>query len=221
MKPHLRITVQTLLGHGTSQREIERMTGVDRKTIRRIGRELAGAKFPGVATGSEGRESAVWGAQNPPPPRPPGPLAHSACEVHRGWICEQVQLGRNAQAIYQDLVERFVRTLRRRDPERFDVIESEPGEEAQVDLGLGAPTLYRTGKYRKPLLFVLTLKYSGKAFRKVVWKCDQQIWARLHEEAFRALGGCVQYVVPDFVAGNKIRRQDLWHASQVLEHPDV
>jgi transposase len=37
LKPHLRITVQTLLGRGTSQREIERMTGVDRKTIRRIG----------------------------------------------------------------------------------------------------------------------------------------------------------------------------------------
>ena len=198
MKPHLRITVQTLLGRGTSQREIERMTGVDRKTIRRIGRELAGAKSPGVATGSDGRQSAVSGGQNPPPPRPPGALARSACEVHRGWIEEQVQLGRNAQAIYQDLVERFgfahrynsvkrfVRTLRRREPERFDVLESEPGEEAQVDLGLGAPTLYRTGKYRKPLLFVLTLKYSGKAFRKVVWKCDQQIWARLHEEAFRA-----------------------------------
>ena len=214
MKPHLRITVQTLLGRGTGQREIERMTGVDRKTIRRIGRELAGtgANSPGVATGSDGRESGIFGDQNPPPPRPPvrvPKLARSACEVHRAWIEEQVQLGRNAQAIYQDLVERFgfthrynsvkrfVRTLRRRDPERFDVLESDPGEEAQVDLGLGAPTLYRTGKYRRPLLFVLTLKYSGKAFRKVVWKCDQQMWARLHEEAFRALGGVTTYVVLD------------------------
>ena len=150
LKPHLRITVQTLLGRGASQREIERMTGVDRKTIRRIARENAGteANSPGVATGSDGRESGVLGEQSPP--RPPAPkLARSACEVHRAWIEEQVQLGRNAQAIYQDLVERFafthrynsvkrfVRTLRRRDPERFDVLESEPGEEAQVDLGLG------------------------------------------------------------------------------------
>ena len=212
LKPHLRITVQTLLGRGTSQREIERMTGVDRKTIRRISREIAGAEAnsPGVAAGFDGRESGVLTEQNPPPPRPPAPkVARSACEAHRAWIEEQVQLGRNAQAIYQDLVERFafthrynsvkrfVRTLRRRDPERFDVLESEPGEEAQVDLGLGAPTLYRTGKYRRPLLFVLTLKYSGKAFRKVVWKCDQQMWARLHEEAFRALSGVTTYVVLD------------------------
>ncbi len=211
MKPHLRITVQTLLGNGASQREIERMTGVDRKTIRRIGREIAGAeaKSPGVATGSGGHESADPGEQNPPP-RPRAPkLARSACEAHRDWIEEQVVLGRNAQAIYQDLVERFgfehrynsvkrfVRTLRRRDPQRFDILESLPGEEAQVDLGLGALTVYRKGKYRRPLLFVMTLKYSGKAFRKVVWKCDQQVWSRLHEEAFRALGGCVQYVVLD------------------------
>ena len=33
LKPHLRITVATLLRGGASQREIERMTGVDRKTI--------------------------------------------------------------------------------------------------------------------------------------------------------------------------------------------
>ena len=45
------------------------------------------------------------------------------------------------------------------------------------------PTRYRTGKYRKPLLFVRTLEYSGKAFRKVVWKCDRQMWARLHASA--------------------------------------
>ena len=50
MKSHLRVTIRTLLQGGASQREIERVTGVDRKTIRRYERE---AKSPGVATGSE------------------------------------------------------------------------------------------------------------------------------------------------------------------------
>jgi transposase len=90
-----------------------------------------------------------------------------------------------------------VRTLKVRDPQRFDVLEYPAGEEAQVDFGQGAPTLYRNGKYRRPWLFVMTLKYSGKAFRKVVWKADQQTWARLHEEAFRSFGGSVTYVVLD------------------------
>ena len=214
LKSHLRITIRTLLSTGTSQREIERLTGVDRKTIRRHERAIradAGANSPGVATGSEGRESELLGEQIPPPrpPARPPKLARSACEQHRAWIEEQVALGRNAQSIYQDLVERFafthrynsvkrfVRSLRARDPERFDVLDSLPGEEAQVDFGLGAPTLHRRGKYRRPHLFVMTLKYSGKAFRKVVWKADQQTWARLHEEAFRAMGGSVAYVVLD------------------------
>jgi hypothetical protein len=94
LKSHLRITLQTLLNNGTSQREIERVTGIDRKTIRRYARE---AKSPGVATGLEGQIS-----QNPPP-RPPA-LAVSACEAHRPWIEAQVQLGRNAVSIFQDLV---------------------------------------------------------------------------------------------------------------------
>ena len=218
MKPNLRMTVETLLRKGRSQREIERLTGVDRKTIRRYERGAAegveaatAANSPGVAAGSDGRESGFLGTETPPPrpPARPPKQARSACEEHRAWIEEQVQLGRNAQSIYQDLVERhgfthrynsvkrFVRTLRARDPDRFDVLESDPGEECQVDFGQGAPTLWRNGKYRRPWLYVMTLKYSGKAFRKVVWKADQQTWARLHEEAFRSFGGSVEYVVLD------------------------
>jgi len=203
LKPHLRVTIRTLLSGGASQREIERLTGVDRKTIRRYARE---ANSPGVATGSLPGKTAETADQNPP--RPPG-QAQSACEIHRTWIEQQVELGRNAQSIYQDLVEtrgfthrynsvkRFVRGFRTREPERFDVLESLPGEEAQVDFGEGALTRYSNGRYRRPYLFVLSLKYSGKAFRKVVWKADQHTWARLHEEAFQTLGGSCAYVVLD------------------------
>jgi len=48
LKANLRISIQTLLDAGKSQHEIERVLGVDRKTIRRIDRE---SKSPGVATG--------------------------------------------------------------------------------------------------------------------------------------------------------------------------
>jgi len=208
LKSHLRVTIRTLLQRGASQREIERSTGVDRKTIRRYERE---ANSPGVATGFEPGKTGEEPGQNPPPrpPARPPKEARSACEEHRAWIEAQVELGRNAQSIYQDLVEgggfthrynsvkRFVRSLKAREPERFDVLESQAGEESQVDFGLGALTRYTNGKYRRPYLFVLSLKYSGKAFRKVVWKADQQTWARLHEEAFRVMGGSTTYVVLD------------------------
>jgi len=50
LKPHVRITIDTLLQAGTGQREIARVTGVNRKTIRHYARE---ANSPRVATGSE------------------------------------------------------------------------------------------------------------------------------------------------------------------------
>jgi len=218
LKPHLRTAIQTLLDRGATQREIERFTGVDRKTVRRYQRL---SNSPGVATGSEAAVGQI------PPPRPPAAegatasaatrVTPSTCEPHRAWIEMQVGLGRNAVSIYQDLVEghgfthaynavkRFVSKLKARAPERFDVLEFLPGEEAQVDYGQGALTLYRGGKYRRPYLFVMTLKFSGKSFRKVVWKTSQEIWARLHEEAFRAFGGCPQYVVLDNLKEGVIR----------------
>ena len=167
-----------------------------------------------MATGSESQ-----GVQNPQgwPPADTGlkspqmsKRAASACGPYREWIEVQVKLGRNAMSIYQDLVEqqgfkhkynsvkRFVRGLKAREPERFDVLEFMPGEEVQVDYGQGAPTLHPvTGKYKKPYLFVMTLRYSRKSFRKVVWNTNQQVWAKLHEEAFHYFGGCTQYVVLD------------------------
>jgi transposase len=204
LKSHLQITIEILANRGESQREIARRTGVDRKTIRRYARR---SKSPGVATGSEDCTGQL------PPPRPPAPepeigVGTSACEPHRAWIESQLPLGRNAQSLYQDLVDqygfthgynsvkRFVAKLRRRDPERFDVLEFPPGEESQVDWGQGALTRTARG-YRRPHLFVMTLKYSGKSFRKVTWKADQQTWARLHEEAWRSFGGASRYAVLD------------------------
>ena len=96
-------------------------------------------------------------------------------------------------------------TLRTREPERFDALEFAPGEEAQVDYGQGALTLYKPGRYKRPWLFVMTLKYSGKSFRTTVWKTDQQVWASLHEQAFRAFGGRLQYVVLDNLKEGVIR----------------
>jgi transposase len=222
LKPHLQATVVTLLERGQSQREIHRLTGIDRKTIRKYERiyraqqAAEGSNSPGVATGSGEGNGQI------PPPRPPAgsapaqtgrPIprqARSQCEPHRVWIEEQVRLQRNAQAVYQDLVDRFgfsarynsvkrfVRGLRRVDPEQFDRLEFAPGEEAQVDYGEGALTRHpSSGRYRRPRLFVMTLRYSRRSFRRVVWNSSQQTWARLHEEAFRYFGGCVSYVVLD------------------------
>ena len=55
----------------------------------------------------------------------------------------------------------------------------------------------QTGKYRRTRLFVLTLGYSRKAVRLLVWQSSTQVWAELHERAFRRLGGTVRVIVLD------------------------
>jgi transposase len=221
LKPHLKNTVITLIQQGISQHEIHRKTGIDRKTIRHHVRAvLAPALGDGPTSSTPATGAMVEPEIQLPPPRPPAiaaviapappKLARSACEPHREWIQAQVRLGRNAMAIYQELVDqygftqrynsvkRFCRGLRHCEPEQFDRLEFSPGEEAQVDYGEGAPTRHpRTGKYRKPRLFVMTLRYSRRSFRQVVWKSSSETWARLHEQAFRYFSGSTAYVVLD------------------------
>ena len=69
MKPHLQTTIWTLLEAGSSQREIERVTGIDRKTIRAHQKRFATAApatSPGVATDSP--TAAAGAAPQIPPP---------------------------------------------------------------------------------------------------------------------------------------------------------
>ena len=95
MKSNQRATIETLLERNTSQREIARITGIDRKTVRSYHQrwlEQLQSNSPGVATGSAG--------QIPPPwPPAPGPVATSLCEPWREFIEAQLRLKRNATAI--------------------------------------------------------------------------------------------------------------------------
>jgi len=143
--------------------------------------------------------------------RPGRAPSASACEPYRDFIAEALRLGRNAMAIWQDLVEdhgftaryasvrRFVVTVRGTSlPEARVVITTAPGEEGQVDYGDGPMVRHpQTGKYRRTRLFVLTLGHSRKAVRLLVWHSSTQVWAELHERAFRRLGGTVRVIVLD------------------------
>jgi transposase len=140
----------------------------------------------------------------------PNPSA-SVCEPFREIIEEGLGQGRNATAIWQDLVtahsfngayntvKRFVGKLRGfREPEPAGIILTAPGEEAQVDYGTGPMVRDpQSGKYRRTRLFVLTLGYSRKAVRLLVFRSSTRTWAELHETAFRRLGGACRVLVLD------------------------
>lgn len=206
---------------GWSLRRIQRTTGVRR--------EIAGDYLR--AAGIEPRPPGRWGRQPPAKPAngvtpdsgaPAAPVAEpepapgrsptaSACEPYREIIEADLAKGRNAKAIWQDLVavhgfsgayqsvKRFVGKLRgSRSPEARMVIETAPGEESQVDYGSGPMVRHpASGRYQRTRLFVLTLGYSRKSVRLLAFRSSTRLWAELHERAFRRLGGVTRLIVLD------------------------
>ena len=144
-------------------------------------------------------------------PQPGHSPSASACTAYRELIEVGLSRGRNAMAIWQDLVDtcgftagyqsvrRFICKLHPSpSPEARVVIETAPGEELQVDYGSGPMVRdASTGKYRRTRLFVLTLGYSRKSVRLLLFRSSSQIWAELHERAFRRLGGVSRVIVLD------------------------
>jgi transposase len=153
------------------------------------------------------------GAQPGPAPAVPPTRAPSASagEPYRELIELGLARGRNAMAIWQDLVSesgftsgyqsvrRFVGKLRGAQiRQAHPIIVTAPGEEAQVDYGTGPMVRDpQSGKYRRTRLFVLTLGYSRKSVRLLVFQSSSRTWAELHEKAFRRLGGVVRIIVLD------------------------
>lgn len=233
LKKEQREQVVALGRLGWSLRRIESATGVRRETASQVFR-LAG--LPVRPAGRWGRTVAVVkaGAAAPPvtdaPAEPPGnapgvgPSA-SRCEAHREFVENSLDLGRNAVAIFQDLVDqhgfkasyksvaRFVTRVRRERgtiTEPCGIIETPPGEEMQVDWGEGPMVLNPdTGTYQRTRLFVLTLGHSRKSVWLLSFHSSTRIWAELHEVAFRRLGGVAKVVVLDNLKEG-VLRPDIW-----------
>jgi len=210
---------------GWTLRRIEQETGVRRETAShylkqagievrlpgRWGRPAAKAAIE-VITDPAALERAICGAEVEASVSTPGrsPTV-SACEPHWEWIEVAVRHGRDAMSIWQDLVDdwgfkhgyqsvrRFVVKLRGESIlEAHPTIQTAPGEEGQVDYGDGPMVRDpESGKYRRTRLFVFTLGCSRKSVRFLTFRSSSQIWAELHERAFRRLGGAPRVTVLD------------------------
>jgi transposase len=229
LSPEQQVQVRALGRLGWSLRRIQSETGVHRETVRNY-LQAAGIRIRGerrrrldaAATGANPTSQVTTdpGAPNPASqvfPDSGAPVtevlasaAKSSCEPHRDVIAGALDRGRNAKAIWQDLVDdhgftasyesvkRFVRALQPSTLVAHPRITTAPGEEGQVDYGTGPMVKHpKTGKYRRTRLFVLTLGCSRKAVWLLRWESSSQAWCELHEEAFRRLGGAPRAIVLD------------------------
>jgi transposase len=168
-----------------------------------------------VITGSDGDNSAH-------PPAGSDPViageSRSRCAPFREIIELKCEQGLSAQRIWQDLrvehgfaggyqsVQRFVRTLQRSRPVPFRRMECEPGTEAQVDFGTGAPVITPEGKplpvgvksrRRKSHVLRIVLSHSRKGYSESVYHQTTENFIRCLENAFWHFGGVPKTLVID------------------------
>jgi transposase len=190
LKVSIQEAIRSLAERGWTHRRIARELKLNRRTVARYAgpAKCTTISTPGPEPGTKGRERPRAGR-----PSECGPLS----EV----IVGKLELGLTAKRIYQDLrtehgfagayqsVKRFVRRLKACQPERVWRLECLPGEEAQVDFGVGAPIVMPDGKRRKTWVLRIVLSYSRKAYSEAVLRQDTETFLRVLENAFRYFGG--------------------------------
>ncbi|MCH7994740.1 MAG: IS21 family transposase [Planctomycetes bacterium] len=89
--------------------------------------------------------------------------------------------------------------MRRGCPERpwFRRMECEPGEEAQIDFGTGAPIITPDGKRRRTHVLRVVLSHSRKAYSEVVFRQTTEDFIRAIENAFHHFRGVPRTLVVD------------------------
>lgn len=199
----LQHSIATLAAKGWSSRKIARELDLDRETVRRY-RPASDSKPAIPPTGF------VEGCDPKPAIVPAGSKGGRAsqCAPLSSVIEAALLAGLSAQRIYQDLVaghgfsggydsvKRFVRRLSQQTQPPFRRMECAPGQELQVDFGLGA-WVREGGKRRRPHLFRAVLSHSRKAYSEVVWRQTSESFLRCLENAFRYFGGVTATVVID------------------------
>jgi transposase len=95
-------------------------------------------------------------------------------------------------------IRRFVHRLEPVEPEAFIRVQSEPGEDMQVDFG-SVGQLYDpvTRRLRTAYVFVATLCYSRHQYAELVFDQKVATWIGLHKRAFAYFGGVPRRVIPD------------------------
>jgi transposase len=147
-----------------------------------------------------------------------GPIQPSVCEPFREVILAKLEQGLSGKRIWQDLVtehgfpaqyhsvRRYVQKLGRTTPLPFRRMECDPGAEAQIDFGTGAPVIIPDGqplpvgvktRRRRPHVFRVVLSHSRKAYSEVVYRQSTEEFIRCLENAFWHFGGVPQTLVVD------------------------
>ena len=178
------MSIITLYKQGVSQRQIAKLVGHDRKTVRRVIKrwEQDGTTFP---------------IKN---------VKSCILDNHRQTIVDFIEKGLSGIRVHEELqrlgiktsytsVSRYVSNLTKK--EEFCIrFHTSPGEEAQVDFGYIGFLPYQ-GKKKKAWVFNMRLSYSRLDYYEVVHDQKVETFLKCHINAFKYFGGIPQIVKID------------------------
>jgi len=177
-------TIETLFKKGYNKTQIAEILGIDRKTVRNVLKQIE-------QRGCVERKQIL-----------------SIIDQHKEYINIQVSKGLTAKRIFQDLqsefkyegsydtVKRYVSKIKNEPSKVYMVLNTLPGEEAQVDFGY-IGTLNVHGKRKKAWVFVMELSYSRYMYIEVVLDQCVKTFIECHKNAFKYFGGVPETVKID------------------------
>lgn len=180
----MKTTIRTLFKKGYSKTKIGEMLGIDRKTVRKILNE------------PEEKDKDKAG---------PWP---SKLDPYREFIEIQSNKGISITRIHEDLkdlygvecgyttLHDYVTKLKLVQPHAYMILDSLPGEEAQVDFGY-IGTLNVSGKPKKAWVFVMSLSYSRYMYAEITFDQSVKTFVRCHVNAFKYFHGVPETVKID------------------------
>jgi len=189
-----------------SNRQVERDTGIDRRTVKRyrdwvMAQDLQAGALPPLEDLQALLDQTL--------PEPVPPQNESSVEPYRELVTQLVKENVGVAAIRCRLAERgytgsysavyrFIHTIKPRMPDATVRVERKPGEEAQVDFGFAGPMIDPvTDTLRRAWAFVMTLSWSRHQYVEFVFDQKVETWLRLHRNALHFFRGAPARMVID------------------------
>ena len=178
------ITIKTLWQMGKSKRKISKITGHDRKTVRKIIKQIE------------------MGIEHPV--KVPHP---SKLDSHKDFILEWLEEDLSGVRIHENLLSKgvyvaystvrdFISGIKKGDNINIR-FHTKPGEEGQVDFGYVGITTDDLGKKRKTWIFNMKLSYSRLDYYEKVYDQKVETFIKCHINAFKDFGGVPEYIKID------------------------
>jgi transposase len=193
--------IRELLLHiraNASNRQVERDTGVDRRTVKRYrdwatAQDLLARPLPPLEDLQALLDHTL--------PEPVPPQNESSVEPYRELVTQLLKENVEVAAIHCRLAERgytgsysavyrFANILKPHLPDATVRVERKPGEEAQVDFGFAGQMIDpASGKRHRAWAFVMTLSWSRHQYVEFVFDQKLETWLRLHRNALNFFRG--------------------------------